>query len=114
MRIRELASALRESVAHLPPPERAEKFNEFVAWLTLRRRRKLLPRILAALAQLETESGRAPMVVTVPNAAHGMPEGAEVHVSPSMLGGATVRIGDSRVDTSISTQLSRLSHILKS
>lgn len=114
MRIRAIAETLRSELADLPATNRRERLTAFLKTLYARRKQKLLPRILAALAQLEAEAGAPPLAVTVAEPFPDMPEGAEVTVSPSMLGGAMVRAGDQMVDTTLSTQLNRLSQTLKS
>lgn len=114
MRIRELARTLRDSVRELPEAQRQERLSMFVRWMVQRRQRKLLPRVVAALSTLETEAGRAPLTMEVAQPISDIPPNAEVSVNPALLGGAAVRSGDDLVDTSLSTQLTRLTQALQS
>jgi F0F1-type ATP synthase delta subunit len=114
MRVRAIAETLVRELSDLPQATRNERLNAFVQTLHARRKMTLAPRIVAALAQLEAEAGSPPLAVTVAQPTPELPPGAEIAVSPRVVGGATVRAGDLMVDTTLSGQLKRLEHALKS
>lgn len=114
MRVRVIAETLMGELPDLPKATRQKRLAAFVRILHARRKMTLVPRIVAALAQLETGAGSPPLFVTVAQPTSGLPEGAEVAVSPRVVGGAAVRAGDMMVDTTLSGQLKRLVHALKS
>lgn len=114
MSVRAIVATLRSAIQNRSEAERRERMATFLRFISARRQWKLLPRIVAALAHLEAEAGAPPLAIVVPKPLPDLPEGAEVALSPGLLGGAQVRSGDMLVDTALSTQLTRLSKTLKS
>ncbi len=113
MRIRALAQMLYDSSVNAGEEMRRERIEAFLKTLARTRQWKLLPRIVASLEHLEAEVGMPYVELRVPDRSLVEPTTAVVVEDPAIIAGASVRSGDSFVDTSLRTQLIRLSQSLK-
>ncbi len=114
---RQLATAFVELAVATPESKIDALTKRFIALLSRRRQRKLLPAIMRMVAaDLSAREGIVPVTVTTAAAvdvatlreALGAHADISARVEPSIIAGAVIEHGDERIDASVRTRLSQL------